>query len=145
MTAMGLRFPAAVASAELWWGLAPTPQAVSGPVCALLTVKKAETCQAWWRCGSSRRVRCSPWNQQLRAWPASAVFAVTCVSPGVSATRRSSGGPEAVCFARMRGKGLSCSLPGRVGAIDQQVSERMQKQMEKQMQKQMERVLRTIP
>jgi hypothetical protein len=37
----------------------------------------------------------------------------------------------------MRGNGFSCSLPGRVGAIDQQVSERMQKQME--------RVLRTIP
>ncbi len=44
----------------------------------------------------------------------------------------------------MRGNGLSCSLPGRVGAIDQQVSDRMQKQMEKQMQKQMEKVLRTI-
>jgi hypothetical protein len=113
---------------------APKPEQITEPLHEFLTQKKAETCQGTVEVRELQNIQVQAWNEQLKAWPISAEFAVTCVkTSGGSNTWRSSG-EAAACYAMKQGSSYSCSLPGIVGELEQRAKEEMKEAMQKALQ-----------
>jgi hypothetical protein len=113
----------------------PTVEQINEPLREFLIQKKAETCQGTVEVRELQNIQVQPWNNQLKAWPVSAEFAVTCVkTSGGSTTWRSSGGKAAACYAMKEGNSYSCSLPGIVGEMERRAHDEIKKAMEKALQ-----------